>query len=80
VERLKEYINKMLNILGIPHDSIIPLLTITAMAFITAMAVVLFSGCSHSIDGYNCRCNCGEKNSIFECNGKEKIVEVKGNN
>ena len=78
MEKLKEYINKLLDTLGIPHDSIIPLLTITSMAFITAMAVVLFSGCTSSMDGYNCRCNCGEKQSVFECNGKENIIRTKG--
>ena len=50
-----------------------------ALAFVvtTTLAVVFFTGCSHNIEGYSCKCDC--ENSKFECNGKERILETKSN-
>ena len=79
MKKLESFINKIRDSLLLPYDSVVPLFTVVALAFIAVMAVVLFSGCSHAIDGYACKCNCGEKQSIFECNGKEKIIETKAN-
>ena len=49
-----------------------------ALAFVVTatLAIVFFTGCSHNIDGYSCKCDC--ENSRFECNGKERILETKG--
>ena len=59
--------------------------SLTLLAFVTTITICVLlmlyvTGCSHNIEGYTCKCNCGEKQSTFECNGKEKIVELKGTN
>jgi hypothetical protein len=53
----------------------------TSFAVITIIFVLLIvalSGCSHTIDGYTCKCDCGSNGSSFECSGKEKIIKLKG--
>jgi len=52
---------------------------IATICITCAFLLALFlGGCSHSIDGYTCKCDCTATSSHFECNGKERLIHLKG--